>query len=190
MKPATGRRDQLCDAAIAVIARLGLRGLTHRAVDQATGVPEGSTSYYFRTRMALLTAVTHRLLDLDLAAATPSVPLADIDVEHFADLAAAMVADAVGPGRARMLARYEISLQASRQPDLAAAITSVGAGMRAAAADFLASVGAPDPVRQGRDLLSCIDGLIYDQLAGAGGPRSTEDVRATVRDILRGMLNQ
>lgn len=61
------RRDALADAAIAVLANKGGRGLTHRAVDSAAGLPEGSTSYYFRTRQALLTAVVQRLAVLDAA---------------------------------------------------------------------------------------------------------------------------
>ena len=44
------RRRQLLDAAVAVTAESGLRGLTHRAVDRHAGLPEGSCSAYLRTR--------------------------------------------------------------------------------------------------------------------------------------------
>ena len=47
------RRAEIADAAISTLARDGMRGLTHRAVDRAAGLPEGSASYYFRTRQAL-----------------------------------------------------------------------------------------------------------------------------------------
>lgn len=56
--PATGRRRDLLDAAVQVLAQTGLRGLTHRAVDAQAGVPQGSTSTYYRTRLALLSALT------------------------------------------------------------------------------------------------------------------------------------
>ncbi|GAA1777535.1 hypothetical protein [Nostocoides vanveenii] len=55
---ATGRRKDLLDAAVCVVSRGGLRALTHRAVDAEAGVPEGSTSTSYRTRIALLTALT------------------------------------------------------------------------------------------------------------------------------------
>ncbi|WFR73994.1 TetR family transcriptional regulator [Prescottella defluvii] len=40
------RTALIADAAVTLIAQQGLRALTHRAVDRAAGIPEGSTSYY------------------------------------------------------------------------------------------------------------------------------------------------
>jgi hypothetical protein len=55
----------VADAAIAVLADHGGRGLTHRAVDQAAGLPPGTTSNYARTREALLTLALTRIAELD-----------------------------------------------------------------------------------------------------------------------------
>lgn len=52
------RQAHLLACAIAVVGRSGLRGLTHRAVDRQADLPEGTCSVYFRTRLALLTALT------------------------------------------------------------------------------------------------------------------------------------
>jgi len=49
------------------LAGHGAKGLSHPKVDRQAGVPDGSTSYYFRTRTALLRAVAERLAELDLA---------------------------------------------------------------------------------------------------------------------------
>uniref|UniRef100_UPI0004C8F72E TetR/AcrR family transcriptional regulator n=1 Tax=Streptomyces sp. NRRL S-237 TaxID=1463895 RepID=UPI0004C8F72E len=54
------RRDRLRDAAIAVLAREGGRGLTHRAVDSAAAVPTGTAKNYFPSRDALLRAAAER----------------------------------------------------------------------------------------------------------------------------------
>ncbi|MFF4422749.1 TetR/AcrR family transcriptional regulator [Streptomyces sp. NPDC001549] len=54
------RRDRLRDAAIAVLAQEGGRGLTHRAVDAASAVPTGTAKNYFPTRDALLRAAAER----------------------------------------------------------------------------------------------------------------------------------
>jgi DNA-binding transcriptional regulator YbjK len=62
---------------VTVLARDGLRGLTHRAVDVEAGLPGGSTSNCFRSRSALLKAVVARLEELDLAALT-SGPQPDV----------------------------------------------------------------------------------------------------------------
>ena len=67
------RRTEILDGALRVLAEQGMRGLTHRAVDQAAGIPPGSTSYYFRTRSALVEGCVARLLELDLAVELPAV---------------------------------------------------------------------------------------------------------------------
>lgn len=64
------RPELVADAAVSVLARDGLRGLTHRAVDAEAGLPDGSTSNCFRSRSALLEAILARLEELDLAALT------------------------------------------------------------------------------------------------------------------------
>ena len=57
----------ILDGALAVLAEQGMRGLTHRAVDTAAGLPAGSTSYYFRSRAALVAGCVERLVERDLA---------------------------------------------------------------------------------------------------------------------------
>src|SRR3954454_13257615 len=54
----SARMELLLGSALHVVAELGLRGLTHRAVDRAAGLPEGSCSAYLRTRRALVLALT------------------------------------------------------------------------------------------------------------------------------------
>ncbi|WP_406235728.1 TetR/AcrR family transcriptional regulator [Nocardia sp. NBC_01009] len=57
----TDRRALIVDAAIDVIATRGIRALTHRAIDTALDLPDGSASYYFRTKRALIEAITDRI---------------------------------------------------------------------------------------------------------------------------------
>ena len=61
------RRRDLCDAAIELLAEDGARGLTHLRVDRRAGVADGSTSFYFQTRSALLRGATDRVVQLDVA---------------------------------------------------------------------------------------------------------------------------
>jgi hypothetical protein len=134
--------------------------------------------------------VTQRLLAADLAD-TPTVPEgATVDLDLIARLGARTVAHWVGPGRDRMLARYELSLQTLRQPELRGAFTAAGVGLRARAVELFHDLGSADPKRHGRDFVAMLDGLIYDQLAGAGGRRSTADIQATVRELLAGMVGR
>ncbi|MDE9367044.1 hypothetical protein PZ938_15615 [Luteipulveratus sp. YIM 133132] len=61
--PFTARQQTLLAAAVEVVGESGLRGLTHRAVDRQAGLPEGTCSVSFRTRLALLTALSQYVAD-------------------------------------------------------------------------------------------------------------------------------
>ncbi len=113
------RRRELCDAAINVLAEHGSRGLTHGRVDRYAGVPDGTTSYYYRTREALLRGVGKRVADIDVAnlrsvSAEPLDPHAP-----FAHLARLVIMQSHGEGLALNKARHELLLGASRDADLA-----------------------------------------------------------------------
>jgi len=56
------RRREILDAAVAVLSRLGWRGLTHRAIDREAGLPEGSSSAYYRSRSALQSALAEHVV--------------------------------------------------------------------------------------------------------------------------------
>ncbi|MDZ5660192.1 TetR family transcriptional regulator [Nocardioides sp. S-58] len=57
------RRRQILEAATTVLSQQGIRGLTHRAVDREAGLAEGSSSAYFRTRDALVSALGEFVAD-------------------------------------------------------------------------------------------------------------------------------
>lgn len=113
------RRRDLCDAAIRVLAEHGSRGLTHGQVDRYAGVPEGSTSYYYRTRAALLQGVGKRVAEIDVAN-LQSVTAEPVDAHSpFAHLARLTLIQADGEGLMLNRARHELLLNAARDPNLA-----------------------------------------------------------------------
>ncbi|WP_371639147.1 TetR/AcrR family transcriptional regulator [Streptomyces virginiae] len=193
--PEADRRTLIADTAIDLVAAAGLRGLTHRAVDGAAGLPAGSTSYYFRTRTALIGACYARLAELDLGdvgdvgdlsgfggvgevgevggegSPRPSLPPppgpAPADREAAAAALAGLLHRWLTVGRARQLARFELSLEAARNPELEADFHRAGQGARARAAGILAALGARRPEEAAELLVAWTDGLLYDRLAGA-----------------------
>lgn len=190
----TPRKQRAVDAAIEVIAADGLRGLTHRAVDAAAGLPPGSTSSCFRTRPALVNAVLDRIVELDQAsmAAIPEIGWGIDTAEQRAeivDMLTDLLDHSLGPARSRTLARLELYLDAPRrgelEPELAKAYqgfyTRVAAGMRA--------VGVADPDEAAQLLIAQLDGLLYDALARPylGGGRRNR-LRRAVDVIVRGYV--
>jgi DNA-binding transcriptional regulator YbjK len=118
--PAERRRD-LCDAAIRLLADDGAKGLSHLKVDRKAGVPDGTTSFYFRTRSALLRAAAERSAELDLAELQAIADSSDSGEDHAPSRLSQVVIQAGSdPQLYRTRARYELTMQATRDPALAA----------------------------------------------------------------------
>ncbi|MGW4165193.1 TetR/AcrR family transcriptional regulator [Streptomyces sp. NPDC004788] len=188
--PAPGsRRTLLADAALGVLADAGMRGLTHRAVDAAAGLPAGTTSAYFRTRSALLTALVRRLVELDqaeLRTAAEHTPVLRTEAELVRGLAALVAARTGGEGRRRSLARYACVLESVRDPELRDILVPRENPGRQAVRDFLAARGVADPEARTLTLLACVDGLVLDRVVageaateGRAGTRNATDARDT-----------
>ncbi|MEU6719381.1 TetR family transcriptional regulator C-terminal domain-containing protein [Nonomuraea sp. NPDC046802] len=184
------REARICAAALEVVAAHGLRGLTHRAVDECAGLPAGSTSYYFRTRIALLMALVDHVAAADLGEPPPTP--ARLSPDALSRLIAERLYELLTDGRTRLLARYELSLEAVRRPELRERLEASGAIFRNLLAELLRSAGSPDPERHARQLVAWCDGMLYDTLAGAGTrhPATRADLAAGVRDLLRAVLPQ
>ncbi|WP_329312786.1 TetR family transcriptional regulator [Streptomyces sp. NBC_01278] len=186
------RRTLIADTAIDLVAAAGLRGLTHRAVDRAAHLPAGSTSYYFRTRTALIGACYQRLAELDLGdiedggAGSPGGPA---DREAAAQALAEVLYRWLTTGKARQLARFELSLEAARNPELESDLHRAGQAARARAAAVLAALGAQRPQESAELLAAWTDGLLYDRLAGALARSRPAPDRTELASAVRRMLD-
>jgi DNA-binding transcriptional regulator YbjK len=157
------RRTDILDAAINLVAGAGLRGLTHRAVDAAVGLPEGSTSAYFRTRAALLTALVVRLgerigADVDeLAAELAGHPC---DASRAVELTMTLL-DGWLRDPAPLAARLELSLESTRRPELGEAMSAWREGFEALVTRIIADFGLTSAPDHAALLVACIDGLLF-----------------------------
>lgn len=176
------RRTALADAAIGVLADAGLRGLTHRAVDRAADLPSGTTSAYFRTRRALLTALVRRLVELDQGELQAMGEAAGVpgSAEELVSAVTALVERRLtGEGRRRSLARYACALESVHHPELREILAPRENAARDAVRAFLAAQGHPDAEERTLTLLTSVDGLVFDRLVN-GGAVSEGEVRRLV----------
>jgi DNA-binding transcriptional regulator YbjK len=158
------RRTAMLDAALVVIARAGSRGLTHRAVDRHLGLAGGSTSTYFRTRDALVSATVERMVELEYKAAQ-SVQLTAASHAEAAQLIATMIEFAVSPGnRDRELARFELGLEAARRPPLENAFLGGRNLLATQATRMLREAGCADPERTAPALALFINAIVLDRI--------------------------
>ncbi len=185
------RAARIGDEAITILAGQGMHGLTHRAVDRAAGLPPGTTSNYARTRAALVELALRRMTELEAADIEPLMtdgPPTDLD--GFADLAARIIHHSVTVARTRMLARYELAMEATRRPELRAVYDQAGQAYRAGAPVLLAAAGSADPGRHARMLVAWAEGIMFDAIAGAGWqhPPTVGDLRATLLEYQRAIV--
>jgi len=177
------RRQQLADAALTVLGTSGSRGLTHRAVDEAAGLPAGSTSNHFRTRAALLEAAARRHVELDLppAAAVEAAATGTLTREQMRDLVVVGLERVLDPtARTQLAARYELVLEATRSPSLHAVMGRSRARFSDLFVLLLRGGGCERPEAHAAQLIALLDGLTVDGLQETTPPLG----RAGVEELL------
>ena len=179
------RRTEILDAALRVLADHGMRGLTHRAVDAAAGIAPGSTSYYFRSRSALVAGC------VDAAAGDrPGGGVAGGGgrAAHGPRRRARRGGGGDGDDRAAPHARPLRAQPRGRARAAACARRSSAGGdtIRALAARTLAAAGAADPAAAAAELAALLDGLVFTALVR--GPHDPAALAAWVRPPLERAL--
>lgn len=160
------RRRQLLDAALRVVAEHGLRGLTHRAVDRQAGLPEGSCSAYLRTRRALQTALTEYValrLAADVAGLTRDLGALPADDDRAVELVLRLFSRWLDE-RELLVAKLELSLEASRDPELAGLLAAWRARLIEAVAGIMAARGKEHSADRAEALVASFDGIIHAAL--------------------------
>ncbi|MFE6690902.1 TetR/AcrR family transcriptional regulator [Streptomyces sp. NPDC057743] len=195
------RHQLIADTALSLLAERGMRGLTHRAVDEAAGLPQGSTSNLARTRAALLEAAVRRLAEREAAVLTPQ-EVAEARPPASADSAvaggSAALADALALAlhrylshhRELLIARYELALEATRRPELREVYDRAGRAFREPVATLLAAAGSTAPERHVLSLVAWCDGVLFSCVAGqfhADVP-TRDALGASCAELLEGML--
>lgn len=192
MNDRRSRTALVADTALDLLAERGMRGLTHRAVDEAAGLPQGSTSNLARTRAALLEVAVVRLAERGAAVLEPAeLPdAADLNAEALADVLSLALHRSLTRHRALEIARFELALEATRRPELRAIYDRAGGPFRELLALMLAAAGSTDPQRHARSLVTWCEGVLFSGTAGqlqATAPRR-EELRMGCAELLTGML--
>ena len=184
------RRDALADAAIAILGTSGIHTLSHRAVDERAGLPAGTAANYFPTRDELLAAAAHRVFGLHVAAmqAADSQVAQPVGPGGLADLIGGALYDWATRQRTRYLAVCELTLEATRRPALAQALS----GMAAATLDV--TIGQHRALRlatsqeQVQMLITLFSGVLLTLVTGPPEAITPDATRALCRCLVAGVL--
>lgn len=180
------RRTRIADAGLTVLAEAGARGLTHRAVDRSAALPEGSTSYYLRTRAALLQACAARLGERTLRAVSPLAEASDLDLDELAQLAVRAVRTWTANGGVLVLARHELLLESAHHPDARSVLDAATQRVRGLLEQRVIALGTSDPVERTADLVACLDGVALAY--AVRGVAEENSLERSVARVVTGLL--
>ncbi|SDJ26135.1 transcriptional regulator, TetR family [Frankineae bacterium MT45] len=170
------RRRQLADATLEVLGTSGSRGLTHRAVDQAAGLPTGSVNYFGPTREELLRLALEEVFRYDLTLTSEAARDGDELVLGVVALIEAMTDER---SKTRTIARMELLLEAQRRPEFRAIFDRQREEFVRLAATILGTTGCRHAELHADALVSFIDSLVKRQLLIAE-PMSSADLENVV----------
>jgi DNA-binding transcriptional regulator YbjK len=159
------RRREILAAATTVLARQGNRGLTHRAVDREAGLPEGSSSAYFRTREALIGALGDFVADrlaVDVQALGSRLASCPGDHERAVSEVSRLFSRWLDQPDL-LAARLELSVAATRDPSLAERFALWRADLVGMVREVLARSGK-DEGASAETLVAALDGVLLASL--------------------------
>ncbi len=169
------RRRRIIDAAIRVVGRGGIAGLSHRSVAAEADVPLGSTTYHFRTLDELMVAALRQAGEGFAGLVAARGGLEDPRTDLATSLAALM-GEWLAGDRTDVELEYELYLAALRRPAL-----------RPVAAEWCEGLAGQlsrrtDPVTA-RALVALMDGIFLQVLL-----TGTAYDEAYARDVLRRVI--
>ncbi|MEV7427484.1 MULTISPECIES: TetR/AcrR family transcriptional regulator [unclassified Streptomyces] len=185
------RAELIADTALTLLAERGMRGLTHRAVDELAGLPQGSTSNHARTRQALLEAVVRRQAEREIQVLAPArMPGATTRATAPVDALALALHRYLTGYPELLVARYELALEATRRPELRAFYDATGRQFREPLIAMMTAAGSTEPERHTHSLVAWCEGLLFSCAAGSyhHSVPSLEELRRGFTELLRGML--
>lgn len=186
---AAQRRVEIIDAAIEVMARVGLAGLSMRVVAAQAGIPLGALSYYFDDKSDLVAQafqqLSHREIERVVRTSDGLEPTMSSD--QLADAMADMIIDGFTSPRGAIVTRYELVTEASRDERLRPMFEAWYTAMVPALSRLFRELGSHQPELDARTVMAVMAGLEIDNLYRPLGPVDKRRIRATIRRTFRAL---
>ncbi|MDT5132532.1 MAG: hypothetical protein QOE41_1843 [Mycobacterium sp.] len=190
MPPNHQRRVQILDAAIDILADTGVGGVTHRQVDERAKLPAGTTSNYFRTRLALLEATAARTVDLNwqYVEALRSVIGHTMTRDRVVALLSRMISAEDEDHRRRTVARFELFMEGTRRPELQPFLNELQAAAMKSATLILEAAGFTPSTEQVGTLTRLLNGLAFSNLTISPERPGAADPAGLIDQVLQSVL--
>jgi TetR/AcrR family transcriptional regulator, regulator of biofilm formation and stress response len=183
------RKTAIIDAALRIVAKEGIQGVSMRVVAAEAAVPLGTVTYYFGDKEELIEAAfllhthreTARIVD---AVAGLGGALTSADVARgLADF----VIQGLSEYREQLITEYQFLGESARRENLRRASAVWLKSLMAHLEATVATLSSSNPETDARLILAVLAGLEVDNL---GAPPSASDkraIRATIERLLQGL---
>jgi AcrR family transcriptional regulator len=181
------RKNAIIEAALELVGRDGIAGLSMRAVAAKAEIPLGAVGYYFDDKTDLIHAVYERHIQRETERVGRAVarmgdnPSAAALGEHLADF----VIEGLSSMRLHVLAEYEFTVEAARRPSLAQTSSAWQSVLNGQLRSVMETLGSRSPKTDARLILAVLAGLEVDQLPTELDPAA----RRSIREVLRRLLS-
>jgi AcrR family transcriptional regulator len=158
------RRREIAAAALRIVEREGLDGVSHRRVAAEAGVPLASTTYYFASLEELMEAATDLLIEREaevLGRLAEAVTSREMTIDEGIEGVIAIQKALVREQRQAQIAQFELYLRMARSE--LGPRPWIEPYLRVAR-DVLAKLGSPDPEYHAQTLNALVNGLALVQL--------------------------
>jgi DNA-binding transcriptional regulator YbjK len=184
---AADRRTRIADGALELLGKQGARALTHRAIDQAVGLPAGSTSYYCSRRSDLLALIVERFTEIEHQEAVEYAAALDgrMSLDRIAEVLAAQIWKWLNARHVLPLAsRFELFLAAGREPSLQMLVRNQRGKFLSTLQDALERAGAAQPRSIAKVLIALVEGLLLDTLRTGSPVLGRRELTRVLRALL------
>lgn len=180
-----GTRERALRAAVDEVGDFGIRALTHARVDARAGLPNGSTSNWFRTREALVSGLIVYIAESERADAGPASDVPITRAGQLVDAICNLIDVQTTTHARRTRVRLALFLEAAHDTALLAPMIAQRAEFVAWTTALLAAIGASRPEDAARTLLASGNGLVFHRLT----VDPDADVRSVVERTVRACLD-
>jgi AcrR family transcriptional regulator len=178
-----------------VIARRGLGSTTFRHVAEEAGVGLGVITYHFPSRRKLLTAAFELHLEQTDAqgrafsdAHAQAWRSQSLSLDEMTDAAVELLARLVSDDRDSFVASQELTLELTRDPDLARDVQDALSSHRRVIEQMVESAGSSEPELEAEILSAAFEGLALKWLAHPEDPEFVARLRRVVRHLMQKLL--
>lgn len=171
--------------------------MSHLKVDRHAGVPDGTTSFYYRTRAALLHGIADQLVRYDAETFTEVFKDAP---NSSGEVIARMLADqilSVGrePQLSRTRARLELTMSARRDPGIASGFRQISESYRALAERLVMALHHANGIEMDRALcdeqtsvlLAYLSGQVFALANESPDVLTREDIERQIHAVIMGV---